>query len=194
MKKYIKANSAKYDNQGNELTSQQVAFFKNSRIRDAQGRLLVCYHSTYSDFDVFDKLKIGSGSGGSFGSGFYFTPQKSIAEDYGDNTFVCYLNITNPLEYMKYGTNKLVIDIMQKQGYQFTPEDVEICNEEYSEDDYDVVDIIWDNGYSSSDFSSCLINAGYDGILLDNEIIAFEPSQIKSISNKNPTADSNIHR
>ena len=194
MKTYIRAGSIEYDSVGNELTLQQSSYFRNSVVRDNKGRLLVCYHATYSDFDTFDKSKVGSGSGGSFGSGFYFTPRESFATTYGDRTLACYLNLTNPLDYMEYGVNKRIIDLMQKYGYEFNPEDVENCTQEYAEDAYDIVDIIWGNGYSSEDFSECLVKAGYDGILVgDDEIIAFEPNQIKSISNKNPTANNSIN-
>ena len=194
MKRYIRANQiSEYDSEGNELSPEQSAFFKDSKIRDSQGRLLVCYHSTYSDFEVFDLSKVGSGSGGAFGSGFYFTPTKSIAEHYGNIMLACYLNLTNPLNYAQYGTNKLILDLMQREGYQFADGDILHCDMEYSEDVYDIVDIIWDNGYSSSDFSNCLIHAGYDGILIDNEIVTFNPNQIKSITNRHPTNSSNIN-
>jgi hypothetical protein len=193
MKTYVKAGPAEYDNSGNELTAQQSAFFRSSQVRDYHGKLFVCYHATCSDFDVFDKLKIGSGAGGSFGTGFYFALSESLATSYGDTVLACYLNITNPLHYYQYGTNKLVLELMQADGYQFTPEDIQNCDEEYSEDVYDIVDIVWANGYSSSDFSNSLIKAGYDGIFIDEEIIAFEPNQIKAISNKNPTMSSNIY-
>ena len=193
MKTYIKANSTEYDCYGNELTYQQSAFFQNSKIRDGRGRLLVCYHSTSADFDTFDKQRIGSGFGGSFGAGIYFATDKSYASVYGNKVLECYLNIVNPFDYMQYGTNKLVIDLMQKEGYKFNPEDVQNCSEMYSEDAYDIVEILYDNGYSSLDFSKCLMNAGYDGINIDSEIVAFEPNQIKAISNKNPTSSDNIH-
>ena len=193
MKTYIKCNSAEYDSVGNELTPQQTIFFKNSKIRNSRGQLLVCYHSTYSEFDIFDKAQIGSGSGGNFGSGFYFTSKRSLAEQYGNNTLICYLNITNPFDYMRYGANREVLELMQKDGYQFTSEDIQICNEDYSEDTYDIVDIIWNNGYSSVDFSNCLIAAGYDGIFVGDEIIAFVPNQIKAISNKKPTVSESIY-
>lgn len=192
MKRYIRANQVpEYDSEGNELTPEQSAFFKDSKIRDSRGQLLVCYHSTDSDFEIFDKEQIGFG--GNFGSGFYFTPERSLAEQYGNNTFICYLNITNPFDYMRYGANKQVLELMQKGGYQFTPEDIQICNEDYSEDTHDIVDIIWNNGYSSVDFSNCLITAGYDGIFVGNEIIAFVPNQIKVISNKKPTVSESIY-
>ena len=47
MKKYIKATqSNEQDSLGNPLTPEQSAFFKDSKIRDDQGNLLVCYHGT----------------------------------------------------------------------------------------------------------------------------------------------------
>lgn len=47
MKHYIRAAQSKeQDGMGNPLTSEQSAFFKDSKIRDSQGRLLVCYHGT----------------------------------------------------------------------------------------------------------------------------------------------------
>ena len=47
MKHYIRASqSNEQDSMGNPLTPEQSAFFKNSKVRDSQGRLLVCYHGT----------------------------------------------------------------------------------------------------------------------------------------------------
>lgn len=47
MKRYIQASqSNEQDSMGNPLTPEQSAFFKDSKIRDSQGRLLVCYHGT----------------------------------------------------------------------------------------------------------------------------------------------------
>ena len=47
MKQYIKTSqSVEQDSMGNPLTPEQSAFFKDSKIRDSQGRLLVCYHGT----------------------------------------------------------------------------------------------------------------------------------------------------
>lgn len=47
MKHYIRASqSNEQDSMGNPLTSEQVAFFKDSKIRDEQGKLLLCYHGT----------------------------------------------------------------------------------------------------------------------------------------------------
>lgn len=47
MKQYIRASqSNEQDSMGNILTPAQSTFFKNSKVRDNQGKLLVCYHGT----------------------------------------------------------------------------------------------------------------------------------------------------
>ena len=38
--------SAEYDSEGNRLTPEQIELFKNSKIRNKQGRLQVCYHGS----------------------------------------------------------------------------------------------------------------------------------------------------
>ena len=47
--------SNEYDSEGNQLSVKQAEFFKNSKVRDSQGRLLVCYHGTknpgFTEFD-----------------------------------------------------------------------------------------------------------------------------------------------
>ena len=41
------------DSEGNELSDGQVEYFKNSKVRDGNGNLLVMYHGTEEDFTVF---------------------------------------------------------------------------------------------------------------------------------------------
>ena len=45
----------KKDSLGNELSAEQQAFFKDSKVRDEDGNLLVVYHGTDADFTVFEK-------------------------------------------------------------------------------------------------------------------------------------------
>lgn len=153
------------------ITDEQNEFFKNSKIRDNEGNLLVVYHGTDKDFTIFDKTKIKTGSAG--GDGFYFTPNKNDAGGYAGSkgiVYSCFLNITNPFIY-EYGEtfyNNTIIPLYkeaQSKGITF---------EEY------------------------LQNKGYDGIILTNYskediYIAFEPNQIKSIYNKCPTNSDNIN-
>jgi len=85
------------DSEGNELSKEQQDFFANSKVRDSEGNLLVCYHGTDAKFTVFDKSKINSSNGAFYGKGFYFSNSKSAANQYGNNVYEYYLNITNPL-------------------------------------------------------------------------------------------------
>ena len=47
------------DSEGNPLTQEQINFFRDSKIRDDQGNLLVVYHGTNASFSVFEKGDIG---------------------------------------------------------------------------------------------------------------------------------------
>ena len=96
-----------YDSEGNLLSPEQIEFFKNSKARDEQGRLLVCYHGTqnpgFTEFEPrysksqFGKYKFKNANVN------YFTSNKSSAEGYTEfgfekdgNIYACYLNIENP--------------------------------------------------------------------------------------------------
>ena len=87
------------DNQGRELSPQQQEYFKDSKVRDENGNLLEVYHGTRnSEFNVFEKKYIGTGSGdlGFLGDGFYFATHKGEANYYGGNVISVYLNVKNP--------------------------------------------------------------------------------------------------
>ena len=87
------------DSEGNTLTKEQQEFFKDSKVRDENGNLLVVYHGSPAKFTVFDHYHINK-RGNSHGRGFYFTEKKSLAEGYekeGGQLLKGYLNITKPL-------------------------------------------------------------------------------------------------
>ena len=65
----VDENGLKY-----KLSPEQEAFFKDSKIRDENGNLKTVYHGTKSDFDEFNRRKIGSATDpGMYGAGFYFS-------------------------------------------------------------------------------------------------------------------------
>lgn len=88
-----KTTSKKKDSSGNELTVQQEEYFKDSKIRDEDGNLLVVYHGTSEDFTVFDRSK---GRSNMDIQGSFFSPWDIDAEGYGPNVKTVYLNIKNP--------------------------------------------------------------------------------------------------
>lgn len=83
------------DSTGRNLSEQQQAFFKDSKVRDADGRLRPMYRGGAGGFTVFDRKK--SKGSNLYGRGFYFTDSKTHAGQYGNNVREFYLNITNPV-------------------------------------------------------------------------------------------------
>ena len=101
------------DSDGNQLSKEQQEFFKDSKVRDAEGNLMVMYHGTANGgaFTVFDGDKLGNDTRTTqVGQGFYFTNMKAEAKAYTKNVDTygrtskgknphlhqVYLNITNP--------------------------------------------------------------------------------------------------
>ena len=91
--------SVKLDSAGNELTERQQEYFKDSKIRDKDGNLLVVYHGTDQDFSIFDVMNHGGKNGKAEGYGIYFTDSTKVSSNYGDKTLKGYLNITNPARH-----------------------------------------------------------------------------------------------
>lgn len=87
-----------------DLTKEQEGYFKDSKIRDEKGNLLVCYHGTVNPgFKEFNAPK-GKSQFGEYKfrkyNVNYFTTSKETARGYtklgiGD-VYACYLNVVNP--------------------------------------------------------------------------------------------------
>ena len=63
------------DSNGKTLSSQQQEFFKDSKVRDEQGRLLEVYHGTGTKITEFEKNS-KTINGKKLGTGIYFTNNK----------------------------------------------------------------------------------------------------------------------
>ena len=152
------------DNEGNVLSKEQIEFFKNSKIRDNEGRLLVCYHGSDADrFNVFDHNFIGDDN--KSGYGFYFTQGTKLQFKH-NSTYACYINIEKPL------TNMETIGRYVRNG--------ELLRER-GKNQKEIIDIL-------AKKYNC------DGIINpDRGVVAFYSNQIKSIDNKNPTNSDNIN-
>lgn len=81
------------DSNGNTLSSKQRDYFKDSKIRDDDGNLLVVYHGTSENFTVFDRTKSRANMDI---QGSFFSPWDIDAGGYGGNVGAYYLNIKNP--------------------------------------------------------------------------------------------------
>lgn len=76
--------------------------FKNSKVRDEKGKLLVVYHYSNHYFDEFSPDFSGKsfeGDKGFFGAGIYFTEDNDEPGEnfYGKNKYSAYLNLKKPL-------------------------------------------------------------------------------------------------
>ena len=87
------------DSTGRELTAQQQEYFKDSEVRDEDGRLIPVYHGSQAQFTEFS-ADFMSMHGSMEGQGFCFTDNRSMAEGYkrdGGQLLEGYLNISKPL-------------------------------------------------------------------------------------------------
>ena len=188
------------DSDGNTLTEAQQVYFKDSKVRDENGNLLVMYQGASEDFTVFDRKK--SSYANLYGRGFYFTKSESHASQYG-NTRAYYLNIKHPVSTTE-------TTITKAQLRKFLQAVIE--NEDYSFENYGydaTVDSVLQSTYGKNDFLMLndvsqtaigdLVEAvelfnevnrtDYDGIVLSTETVTFNSEQAKLTTNKEPTND-----
>lgn len=192
------------DSAGRQLSEQQREYFKDSKVRDAEGNLRPMYQGGTGSFTVFDRKK--SKSSNLYGRGFYFTDSKTHAGQYGD-VREFYLNITNPVS-----TTETTITRAQMRRFLAAVAENE---DDFSFENYGygaTVDSVLRSLYGKSDFLMLndvsqtaigdmvaaveLFNevngTSYDGLIMDTETVAFRSEQIKNVDNKKPTGDPDI--
>ena len=172
--------SVSEDSQGRELTEAQQEFFKDSAVRDEDGRLLPVYHATYADeFTVFDRGMLGENTDGNATDdswaatshiGFWFSSENlSGKSGLGNRAETVYLNITSP-----YYADSLESLAAQMEQYEGSPAE------------------------RGEAFADWLRSEGYDGVAVQDEefggtsYVALESEQVKRVSNQNPTGDPDI--
>lgn len=151
------------DSDGNTLTPEQAEFFRDSKVRDESGKLLVVYHGvknpvmeiadkevrfspSFSEFDVSKQIEPGA----------WFTPDKEYAKGYGQPV-PFYLNIKNPLKH----NNPLEAPPEGYDGIYRTYEPMVLRGKKQS------------------------VSDAY-------EFAVFSPEQIKSVTNQTPTSSPDI--
>jgi hypothetical protein len=189
------------DSLGNVLSDEQVKYFKNSKIRDRQGRLLVVHHGTFSSFNQFDKGDIG----------FHFGTEKAAKErqDFTDPDRIIkkewrigqyYLNITNFLDMYDIGDwdgSNLASHIIESRLLPLSDEEIRYLQQ---------IQMMGGLGMGRNHdptlmLREFLLKKGIDGIMYENayeddgsiSYVALNPEQIKSITNKNPTSSKNLN-
>ena len=184
----IQQYSLKQDSEGKELSEGQKRFFKDSKVLDDNGNLLVVYHSTnnyeekstwnnhlkswdteYTPFTIF-KTQYDEQAGHFFGKDI------NNAGGYGNRIYKVYLNLIKPLTIDCKGSSYADIELnkMHKDTYEWA---------------------IWakQKGYDGVIFKNIRDGVDY-GAMQDttDEYVAFKSNQIKLTDNLNPTENEDI--
>lgn len=193
--KVLKENIEQVDSEGNLLTPEQIAFFKNSKVRNGQGRLLVCYHGTNASFSKFEIGMSGKIHINKTFNGIYLAYSKDQAICYRNNIYKLYANICNPLkENANTVTRDKIINLLQY--LKFDSDEILDYDNVYKDcDDMTIVGWLYDlYDDMPEDFYKALNKIlGFDGIIYKDIIIAFLPNNVKLVSNKTPTNSNNIN-
>ncbi|MBQ8859627.1 MAG: hypothetical protein IJ012_07590, partial [Clostridia bacterium] len=184
------------DSQGNELSEEQQEFFKDSKVRDEKGNLLVVYHGT------------PNGAHNTFRSGSYFTPDAAYADKYQNpgasslsagktvsnpKIYKVYLNITKPFDTRNATERK----IFQNEYYRKYGTGAPLAESGLPDwtDGMDLQEFIEEMGY---DYDGLILDEGGTGGYGDEVIsrglsyVTFSSEQVKNVDNKNPTSDPDI--
>lgn len=171
------------------------AWFGDSKVVDEEGRPLVVYHGTRSNFQEFARVD----GGNIYGDGFYFTTDPRTASDYatgenvnrvtlegdaGPNVMPVYLRMDNP--FVARGLLTLEqLKAIEKADNKLTPgswkrgELARMFDRAYPPNGDNVL-----YQTHAGDKNALLRKSGFDGLDTPYGFVAFSPTQIKSINNR----------
>lgn len=176
-----------YNSNGDRIAKSKEAlenfykWFGDSKVVDGQGRPLVVYHGTLELFDTFDKERIGD-RWNADERGFFFIDKENLAKGYARSDFdesrqgyvmPVYISAKKPLivdskTARKYGFDSRVFD--REDSISFW-------------DDYGA--FLLENYADKNKNDAIIISDGYSRM-----VVAFEPNQIKSTSNRGTYSES----
>ncbi len=192
----VKEKFSLRDSAGRELTAAQQDYFKDSKVRDAAGRLKVMYRGGNGDFTVFDRRK--SKYSNLYGRGFYFTDSESHAKQYG-NARAFYLNITNPVSTTETSITRAQLrkfleavagneDDFSFENYGYGATVDSVLKSTYGKSDffmlYDVSQTAIGDMVQAVELFNEVNGTNYDGLILDTETVALHSNQIKNTDTK----------
>ena len=192
--------AVEYDNQGNKLSKSQIEFFKDSKVRDVKGNLLVVYHGT-NNFG-FTEFRRNTN---------FYTSREDVANTYTGNNGIYrgYLNIKNPIvidaqkekwsmidiDNIKISGIKDVREFLHEQGASVwqekgktrtsTADLVQAISDSIDEGQLNADGIIIQNIYDEGSYSNGEAKLGTD-------YITFKSNQFKNTDNKKPTSNPDI--
>lgn len=180
--------------QGEPGSAAFDAWFRGSKVVAEDGSPLVVYHGTpRPEFEAFSLAERGTErDAGFYGSGFYFTPDRETAEEYAADyeagaegrVVEAYVKIENPFYF----------DLRSADGLRETIEALAAIgvNVRADPENFYTFNLTGDQPIR---FTRAAQLAGYDGAVVlrgeedagydqFSEIVAFEPTQVKSVSNR----------
>lgn len=186
-----------------------------SKVVNEKGEPLLMYHGSPEKFTIFDS-EFMSLHGSSKGYGFYFSPDKNMAQWYGD-VMTVYLDIKNPLSKDKLSISRkemknLILDIEKNIAKRWGTDDGTLLDNFWDTKRYgkdrvlaDAIDMLMENESDVDVFGELKhIGGDYDsvaksfrrilkkdGIITPKEYIVFESNQIKSATDNIWTFDAN---
>jgi hypothetical protein len=177
-----------------DVTSNEnfANWFKGSKIVDESGNPLIVYHGTSKNFSEFSKNKSGTNTAnyGMYGNAAgYFTSNIDIANAYA---------VGNPEQSIFTGREgEITFSDGVRNGANVMPVYLSIKNplkvKSHSEVEKIIRKVSGSGKIGSKAVSVALKAIGYDGVIVNDgeEIIAFEPEQIKSAIGNNGLYDKN---
>jgi len=177
------------DSDGNQLTEGQQEFFKDSKARDRNGNLLRVYHTTDSDFTVFDKVRKGENTGvDNTYLGFFFSESEDYMKNFPEfrngKTTAYYLDMKKPIDMTNVSKQEF-LDVVELLGHDVT-EAAEFYDSYFEEeiqrarrrgDDEPILilegllETLYDDYYDGAFYEALkpnydkLVAKGYDGII-----------------------------
>jgi phosphopantetheine adenylyltransferase len=176
-----------YDQTG-KLVTDTPAFknwFGDSKVADSDGKPLVLYHGTKSDFNTFQMGQADRRDGGWFGDGFYLTGSKDLANSYA-------------IHERDHALTKRSANVMPVYVKMENPYRINLSGMSFSEGSNFTQKFGGNDG-----FKAWLNENGYDGVIgyrdIDIagqgaehwEVVAFDPTKIKSAIGNRGTFDPN---
>ena len=202
-----KKYSLNVNSDGKELSDGQKNYFKNSKVVDKDGNLLVMYHGTpRGEFTVF---KPGLQ---------FFTQNKEYADKYQEpsassrtagkqvtnqKTYEVYLNITKPFDIRDPKIKKVFIEDYVKGGYAlginpYVPyKDTTRTGLPSWEEADNIYEFLEDNDLLDEYDGIVVDEGGYEGVngktmYRGISYITFNSNQVKNVDNLNPTENNDI--
>lgn len=134
------------DSNGNRLSVEQQNYFKDSKVVDSTGNLMIVYHQTDADFTEFNNKSTGAGRyDHELPDGIFTKPNDNDIGLKGKKQMALYANVKNPL---KFNDRQQAVNFWKKNidGYADAVQRIDNLDVEYHKK-YEEADLLDDELY-----------------------------------------------